>query len=133
MAGLGGEGLAQAATDEFAELENGGVGDGVEHLEALFAAGHEAGGGEGLEVARDVGLGAAGGFDEGVHGTLAAHETLQDTQAHGLAEHGETTRHQLERLLVERFGCLGHAGDKRRGLTVGQVYAHMLILWTIKR
>lgn len=98
----------EAAADEFAELEDRGVGDGVEDLEAFLAAREEAAVGEGLQVAGDVGLGAAGQVDEGVDGFLAVEERVEEAQAHGLGQQREAAGDEGEGILGERSGFLGH-------------------------
>lgn len=127
FSGLSGQGLADAAANQFAELENRGVGHGVENLQAVLAARDQAGGGEGLEVTGNVGLGAAGGVHQIGHGAFAAHQGLQDAQPHGLAEHGKAARDQLQRFLGQGLVSLWHGVEGIESLTLGQVYAHMLM------
>ena len=55
----------------------------------------------GLQVARDVGLRAAGGCDEGVHMHLTRKECLEQAQPHWLREHGKAPRHVFECFVAE--------------------------------
>jgi hypothetical protein len=68
------------------ELADGGSGEGVEDLEALFAGLDEAGGAEGLEVLGGVGDGEAAEAGEVLDGAFALGEEVEDFEAGGVGE-----------------------------------------------
>ena len=83
--GLGAQAFLEAAADRIAELEDVPVGHEIEDKRAGFASGQEAGFGEGLEVAGDIGLGEAGGLDELADVAFAGFEGEEECQAAGLS------------------------------------------------
>ena len=87
--GPGGVLLFQAAADKIAQLEDGRISDGIEYLQAFFAAFEQVRIGQRLQVTRHVGLRAARQFNERVHVLLAGGQGLQQAQAHRLGQHGE--------------------------------------------
>ncbi len=68
------------------ELADGGSGEGVEDVEALFAGLDEAGGAEGLEVLGGVGDGEAAEAGEVLDGAFALGEEVEDFEACGVGE-----------------------------------------------
>jgi hypothetical protein len=100
-AGLLGELLFQASAYEFAEFENGRVGDRVEHLQPFLPPGEDMGVGEGLQVPRHIGLRATGLLDQRVDVLFAGKQSMDEFQPHRLREYGEAPRDELERVVIE--------------------------------
>ncbi len=79
----------QAGADGFAEVEDGGFGDGIDDVGAIATASDDAGIGEGLEVAGGVGLGEFGGLDELGDIEFAVAEGLEDAESGRFTEDPE--------------------------------------------
>ena len=76
--------LLKATADEITELEDGRVGHGIKHVQAVLSATHHTGFRERLQMPRDVGLRASGEFSEHVDRLLSAHQHMQQAKPHGL-------------------------------------------------
>jgi hypothetical protein len=94
-------GSSRAAADEFAELEDDGIGDGVEDGVAFTAASDEAGVEEDLEVFGDVGLVGIEGVDELGDGVFAGFQGLEDAESEGFAEGAEAAGDVVDHLVAK--------------------------------
>lgn len=117
----------EAATDGFAEVEDGGFGDGVDDIGTVAAASDDAGIGEGLEVAGGIGLGEVGGFDELGDIEFAGAEGLKDAEARGFTEDPEAGGDEFDEFRGEGQGRLGHEGEESARTGLRQTYNHTLI------
>lgn len=93
--------LLKAAADEVAEFKDGGIRDRVENLQPLFAARNDPGGGQRLQMAGNIRLCAATRLHQRVHVPFAGEQEVQQAQAHGFRQDGETARDQGERFIGE--------------------------------
>ena len=91
--------LAEPAADEFAELEDRGVGDGVVHRGALLVAAEDAGLVEHAEVLGDVLLGGTEVVGELADRGRAVAELFKQPDAHRFADDPEAVCHQFEEWL----------------------------------
>lgn len=101
----------EAAADLFTELEDGGIGDVVEDAEAFFAAAEDALVGEGLEVARDIGLSGAEELDQLGHIFFAGLQGDEQFEAVGFAEDPESGGDEVEGGFAEGGTFHGRQGE----------------------
>jgi len=116
----GEEGLDRSA-HQFAQAEDAGVGDVVDHAGPVAATAQDAGLGQCLKVAGGVGLGQAGCFDERRNRQLAVLEGADELEPVGLAQDPESSRDELQGLITDLAGgdafhllALGHDGKLPR-------------------
>ena len=103
----------QAAAHQLAQLEDRRIGDRVKDLESFLSPGQDIGLGEGLQVTRDIGLRAAGHFDQSADIHFAVKEGMNQPQPHRLRKHGKAAGDQLQRSLGEgRTFIHAHTGTK---------------------
>lgn len=96
------KGLFEAAADEFAEFEYAAVGDVVVDHQAFFTAGDQAGFGQGVEVAGDIGLIAFGGIHQCAHVLFTVKQRVQQSESHRLAHDGKASGNQLQGFIGKR-------------------------------
>ncbi len=95
----------EASADLVADVEDGGVDDAVEDVDALFAAANDAGAGEGGELAGDVGLGGVGRLDELGDIALPGLEGDDQLEPGGIAEDLEPVGDQLQSFIGKRVAA----------------------------
>lgn len=98
----------EAATDDFTEVEDAGVGDEIDDVGALAAASDDAGFGQGLEVAGGVGLSESGGIDELGDAEFGRAEALEEAEAGGFPENAKACGDEINGFLGEGGVVLGH-------------------------
>lgn len=127
-AGLVLDPFLEAAADDFAEVEDAGIGDEVDDIRAFAATADDGGLGECLEVAGGVGLGEAGELDELGDVEFLGPEGLEEAEARGFAEDAEAGGDKFDGLIGEgRVGRLRH-GRKRGWIRACvKAYDHILI------
>lgn len=120
----------QAGADGFAEVEDGGFGDGIDDVGAIATASDDAGFGEGLQVAGGVGLGEVGGLDELGDVEFAVAEGLEDAEAGGFTENPEAGGHEFDGFGRKGKRRLRHEGEERARSGLRQTYNHILMsMW----
>lgn len=115
-AGLAGEEGLDGSADQFAEAEDSGIGDVVDHAGTVTAASQDARLGEGLEMSGGVGLGQPGRLHQGRDRQLAALEGTDELQPIGLSEDPESGGDQFQGVIAD----LG-TGAGSQGLALGHV------------
>lgn len=98
----------EAATDDFTEVEDAGVGDEIDDVGALAAASDDASVGQGLEVTGGVGLRESGGIDELGDAEFGRAEALEEAEAGGFPEDAKTCGNEIDGFLGEGGVVLGH-------------------------
>lgn len=93
--------ILDAPADQFAQAIDRRIGDRIKHLQALLPPREDVRVHEGLEVTRDVRLGAADLPDQGIDMPLPGKKRMHQPQPHGFGQYRKTAGDQAE-------GGVGH-------------------------
>ena len=112
-----------AAANVLAKVEDLRVGNCVNDLQPLFAAGEDTGLGEGLEMSGGIGLSKAGGVEQVGNAFFTGPEGLKQFEAARLAEDAKAGGNEIEGAIGED-GLLMH---KNEILVAIALYAHIVM------
>src|SRR5437899_603865 len=96
-----GQAFLKTAADVFAQFEDAGIGNGIEHLETFLPAREKPGTGKSIEVARGVGLRQTRRLNELSHALLPCLEHVNQFEPAGFAEDAEAGGDELKGLVGE--------------------------------
>lgn len=100
--------LLEAPADDFAEVEDAGVGDVIDDVGALAASSDDARVGQGLKVTGGVGLSESGGIDELGDAEFGRAEALEEAETGGFPEDAKACGDEIDGFLGEGGVVLGH-------------------------